>query len=91
MQSREHYEQFLETTLNQWSEKIDDLQTKAENEGIIGHFEELDVLRKKKQEALMRFGELRASGESWQEISKELDENLDDLKAAFEQAESAIR
>jgi hypothetical protein len=91
MQSREQYEQFLETTLNQWSEKIDDLQTRAENEGIIGHFEELDVLRKKKQEALMRFGQLRESGENWQELSTEMDETLSDLKAAFEQAESTIR
>jgi hypothetical protein len=91
MQSKEQYEQFLETTLNQWSEKIDDLQTRAENEGIIGHFEELDVLRKKKQEALMRFGQLRESGENWQEHSTEMDETLNDLKAAFEQAESTIR
>ena len=92
MKSQKQYEEFIEKTLEQWREKIDDLQIKDQDEkGHIGRLQDLDALKEVSSEARKKYDELKASQENWQTVSQDLDKVLSDLKAAFERAESAIK
>jgi len=93
MGAREEYEGFTNAALNQWAKKIDELEVRAraKRAGEIGHFKELDILKKKSQEARLRFDELKASSQDWQNLVQGVDASLDELKAALERADSAVR
>jgi hypothetical protein len=92
--TREEYQKFMEQVLDQWGSRLDDLNSRVERgsaERNVGYLKELDGLRTKRQEILMRFDEFKASSEDWENLAKELDVSVDKLKADFERAESAIR
>ena len=94
MKTKQSYEEFMESVLQQWGTKIDDLEArvvKPQRETEVGHLKELDVLRTKRQEAQKRFDELKASSENWENLSKGVDVAVDELKTAFERADSAIK
>lgn len=94
MKDKESYEEFIESVLQQWGTKIDDLEArlvKPKREKEVGHLKELDALRAKRQEAQRRLGELKASSADWQNLSQGVDAAVDELKTAFERADSAIR
>lgn len=93
MGTREEYEGLTHAALNQCAKKIDELgaRAKAKRTGEIGHFKELDVLQQKSQEARLRFDELKASSQDWQNLVQGMDSSLDELQMAFERADSAVR
>lgn len=93
MGTREEYEGLTHAALNQWAKKIHELETRvrAKRAGEIGQFKELDVLKQKSQEARLRFDELKASSQDWQNLVQGMDASLDELQAAFERADSAVR
>jgi hypothetical protein len=93
MGTREEYEGFTDSVLNQWAKKIDDLETRARAKrgGELGQLKEFDFLKKKSQEAKLRFDELKASSQDWQNLVQGVDASLAELEAAFEKADSAVR
>lgn len=91
-ESKQEYEAFTQKVLNQWAEKIDELGVKGQAKTEPGKLKELDFLRKKRQEAKARFEDLtRSTEQDWKSHAEELQKLFDDMQAAFEQAESAIK
>jgi|GEM_PF-2523781 len=94
MKDKESYEKFMESVLRQWGTKIDDLEArivKPEREKEVGRLKELDVVRAKRQEAQIRFEKLKASSADWQNLSQGIDVAVDELRVAFERADSVVK
>ena len=80
--------------MDEWGTKIDDLEARVtvpHKEGEIGHIEKMDALRTRRQEARLRYDALKASGDDWETMSKDVDKSIEELKLAFERAQSAIK
>ena len=94
METKESYQEFMESVLEQWGSKIDDLEArvvKPEREKEVGYLKELDVLRTKQQEARRRLNELKSSSTDWKNLSKGVDVAVDELKTTFERVDSVVK
>jgi len=92
--TKEEYQKFVQKVLDEWGTKLDAVDQKVVKPSVeheAGHFKELNELRTRRQEIVMKLDELKASTQDWEKSSKELDASLEELKLAFERAESAIK
>jgi|GEM_PF-4636052 hypothetical protein len=92
METKQDYEAFTRKVLDEWAQKIDDLGVRGQREPEPGKLKQLDFLRKKRQEAQARFESLSKAGEEeWKSHAEELQKLFDDMQAAFEQSETAVK
>jgi hypothetical protein len=92
---RKAYLKKLEARLEVWVDEISRLQGEAEKAKVdmkIKYWEQLKVLRLRREAALERIRELREAGEgNWGKFKSGAEEAVDDLKKAVEDAIAKLR
>ena len=90
MEQKEAYQGKMETQLQEWGAKIDELTAKAEHatlEAKVKYHEQLKILQIKREAAQGKFNELKnASGGAWEDLKSGMENAWNDMKQAAEDA-----
>ncbi len=93
--SREHYQQKIESRLDEWGDEIEKLRQKADQlgEDAKARFrEQVEDLRGRQGAARRKLEEMKkAGGDAWGDLREGADSALDDLKKAVDSAVSKLR
>jgi len=93
--SREHYQEQIESTLNEWGEEIEKIRKKADRLGADArgkYREQIEDLRLRQETARKRLEDLkRAGGEAWEDLRSGADAALDELKKGVEGAVAKLK
>ena len=93
--SREHYQEKIESTLNEWSEEIEKIRRKADVLGAEArgkYREQIEDLRVRQETARKKLEDLkRTGGEAWEDLRKGADAALDELKKGVEGAIAKLK
>ena len=94
-QQKEKYQKDAESTLDYLSNKIKDLQAKAEQAGTdtkSRYSEIIEGLRKKQGEAQEKLNELKSkSADAWEDVKSGMDAALENLKNSYNDAFSHFK
>jgi peptidoglycan hydrolase CwlO-like protein len=90
LQEKEAYQKRVESELNEFDARIDDLKAKAERLGPEARAaldKDIDELRTKREGAQKMLLDLKsARGKAWDEAKSKLDAAIDDLKRTYSRA-----
>jgi len=93
--SREHYQEQIESTLNEWGEEIEKIRKKADRLGADArgkYREQIKDLRVRQDAAREKLEDLkRAGGEAWEDLRSGADAALDELKKGVEGAGARLK
>jgi len=93
--SREHYQEQIESTLNEWGEEIEKIRKKADRLGADArgkYREQIEDLRLRQETARKKLEDLkRAGGEAWEDLRSGADAALDELKKGVEGAVAKLK
>ena len=93
--SREHYQEQIESTLNEWGEEIEKIRKKADKLGTDArgrYREQIEDLRAKQDTARKKLEDLkRTSGEAWEDLRNGAEAAIDELKKGVEGAVAKIK
>ncbi|MBE0568847.1 MAG: hypothetical protein IH577_04140 [Deltaproteobacteria bacterium] len=93
--SREHYQEKIESRLDEWGDEIEKLRHKADQlgEDAKARFrEQIEDLRARQGTARRKLEEMKkAGGEAWGDLREGAESALDDLKKAVDSAVSKLR
>jgi len=93
--SREHYQEQIESTLNEWGEEIEKIRKKADKLGADArgrYREQIEDLRAKQDTARKKLEDLkRTSGEAWEDLRNGAEAAIDELKKGVEGAVAKIK
>ena len=93
--SREHYQEQIESTLNEWGEEIEKIRKKADRMGADArgkYREQVEDLRVRQETARKKLEDLkRAGGEAWEDLRSGADAALDELKKGVEGAVAKLK
>ena len=93
--SREHYQEQIESTLDEWGEEIDKIRKKADRLGAEArgkYREQIEDLRARQETARKKLEDLkRSGGEAWEDLRSGADAALDELKKGVEGAVAKLK
>ena len=93
--SREHYQEQIESKLNEWSEEIEQLRKKADKLGGDArekYKEQIEELRARQETARKKLEDLkRTGGEAWEDFRSGAEAALDELKKGVEGAIAKLK
>ncbi|HET7318643.1 MAG TPA: hypothetical protein VFK23_05860 [Nitrospirota bacterium] len=93
--SREHYQEKIESTLNEWGEEIDKIRKKADLLGADArgrYREQIEDLRARQETARKKLEDLkRTGGEAWEDLRNGAEAALDELKKGVEGAIAKLK
>jgi uncharacterized coiled-coil DUF342 family protein len=93
--SREHYQDQIESTLNEWGEEIEKIRKKADKLGADAkgkYREQIEELRARQETARKQLEELkRTGGEAWEDLRSGAEAALDELKKGVEGAVARLK
>lgn len=93
--SREHYQEQIESKLNEWGEEIEQLRKKADKLGGDArekYKEQIEELRARQETARKKLEDLkRTGGEAWEDFRSGAEAALDELKKGVEGAVSKLK
>ena len=86
--SKEHYQEKIESTLNEWGEEIEKIRKKADKLGAEAsgkYREQIEDLRVRQETAKKKLEDLkRTGGEAWEDLRRGSEAALDELKKGVE-------
>ncbi|MGB7631819.1 MAG: hypothetical protein WBM29_12160 [Candidatus Deferrimicrobium sp.] len=92
---REHYQEKIESTLNEWGEEIDKIRKKADLLGAEAkgkYREQIEDLHARQATARKKLEALkRAGGEAWEDLRNGAEAALDELKKGVEGAVAKLK
>jgi hypothetical protein len=93
--SKEHYQEKIESTLNEWGEEIEKLRKKADRMGADArdkYREQIEDLRARQETARIKLEDLkRTGGEAWEDLRHGAEAALDELKKGVEGAVAKLK
>jgi uncharacterized coiled-coil DUF342 family protein len=93
--SREHYQEQIESTLNDWGEEIEKIRKKADKLGAEAkgkYREQIEDLRARQETAKNKLEEMkRTGGEAWEDFRSGAEAALDELKKGVEGAVAKLK
>jgi alanyl-tRNA synthetase len=93
--SREHYQEQIESKLNEWGEEIEQLRKKADKLGGDArekYKEQIEELRARQETARKKLEDLkRTGGEAWEDFRSGAEAALDELKKGVEGAVAKLK
>ena len=93
--SREHYQEKIESTLNEWGEEIEKIRKKADKLGAEArgkYQEQIEDLRARQETARIELEDLkRTGGEAWEDLRHGAESALDELKKGVEGAIAKLK
>jgi alanyl-tRNA synthetase len=93
--SREHYQEQIESKLNEWGEEIEQLRQKADKLGGDArekYKEQIEDLRARQETARKKLEDLkRTGGEAWEDFRSGAEAALDELKKGVEGAVAKLK
>jgi uncharacterized coiled-coil DUF342 family protein len=93
--SKEHYQEKIESTLNEWSEEVEKIRKKADKLGADAkgkYMEQIKDLRAKQETARKKLDDMkRTSGETWEELRNGAEGAIDELKKGIEAAVAKLK
>jgi len=93
--SKEHYQEQIESTLNEWGEEIEKIRKKADKLGAEArgkYRDQIADLRARQETAREKLEDLkRAGGEAWEDLRGGAETALDELKKGVEGAISKLK
>lgn len=93
--SREHYQEQIESKLNEWGEEIEQLRKKADKLGGDArekYKEQIEELRARQETARKKLEDMkRTGGEAWEDFRSGAEAALDELKKGVEGAVSKLK
>ena len=93
--SREHYQEQIESTLDEWGEEIEKIRKKADKLGADAkgkYREQIEDLRARQETARKKLEDLkRTSGEAWEDLRNGAEAAIDELKKGVEGAVAKIK
>jgi Skp family chaperone for outer membrane proteins len=93
--SKEHYQERIESTLNEWGEEIEKIRKKADLLGAEArgkYREQIEDLRARQETARKKLEEMkRAGGEAWEDLRHGAEAAIDELKKGVEGAVSKLK
>jgi hypothetical protein len=93
--TREHYQEKIESALNEWGEEIEKLRRKADQLGAEArgkYREQIEELRTRQETARMKLEDLKKTGgEAWEDLRRSSESALDELKKGVEGALSKFK
>jgi len=93
--SREHYQEKIESTLNEWGEEIEKISKKADRLGADArdkYRQQIEDLRARQETARKKLEDLkRTGGEAWEDLRHGAEAALDELKKGVEGAVAKLR
>ena len=93
--SREHYQEQIESTLDEWGEEIEKIRKKADKLGAEArgkYREQIEDLRARQETARKKLEDMkRSGGEAWEDLRSGADAALDELKKGVEGAVSKLK
>jgi hypothetical protein len=93
--SKEHYQEKIESTLNEWGEEIEKIRKKADLLGAEtrGKYrEQIEDLRARQEAAWKKLEDLkRTGGEAWEDLRNGAEAALDELKKGVEGAVAKLK
>ena len=95
MSTRDAYVEKMKANLDAWNASIDSLEAKAkgaEADMQIKYSEQIDALKKQREEATAKLHELRAAGDdAWEDLRSGMETAWDTLDRAMKSAASRFR
>ena len=95
MSTRDDYVEKMKTNLDAWNASIDNLEAKArvaEADAQNTYNEQIEALRKQRDDASAKLGELRAAGDdAWEDLRTGMETAWDSLDKAMKSAASRFR
>jgi uncharacterized coiled-coil DUF342 family protein len=93
--SREHYQEQIESKLNEWGGEIDKIRKKADKLGAEArgkYQEQIEDLRARQETARKKLEDLkRTGGEAWEDLRSGAEAALDELKKGVEGAVDKLK
>jgi len=93
--SREHYQEQIESTLNEWGDEIDKIRKKADLLGTDArgiYREQIEDLRARQETARKKLEDLkRTGGEAWEDLRSGAEAALEELKKGVEGAVGKLK
>ena len=93
--SREHYQEQIESTLDEWGEEIEKIRKKADRLGAEArgkYREQIEDLRARQETARKKLEDLkRSGGEAWEDLRSGAESALDELKKGVEGAVAKLK
>ncbi len=93
--SKEHYQEKIESTLNEWGEEIEKIRKKADKLGADAkgkYMDQIKDLRAKQEKARTKLDDMkRTSGEAWEDLRSGAEEAFDDLKKGIDAAVAKLK
>lgn len=93
--SREHYQEQIESKLNEWGEEIEQIRKKADKLGGDArekYKEQIEELRTRQETARKKLEDLkRTGGEAWEDFRSGAEAALDELKKGVEGAVAKLK
>lgn len=93
--SREHYQEQIESKLNEWGEEIEQIRKKADKLGGDArekYKEQIEELRARQETARKKLEDLkRTGGEAWEDFRSGAEAALDELKKGVEGAVAKLK
>ena len=93
--SREHYQEQIESTLDEWGEEIEKIRKKADKLGADArgkYREQIEDLRARQETARNKLEDLkRTGGEAWEDLRSGAEAALDELKKGVEGAVAKLK
>jgi uncharacterized coiled-coil DUF342 family protein len=93
--SREHYQEQIESRLNEWAQEIEKIRKKADKLGAEArgkYREQIEDLRARQDTAREKLEDLkRTGGEAWEDLRSGAEAALDELKKGVEGAVAKLK
>jgi len=93
--SKEHYQEKIESTLNEWGEEIEKIRKMADQLGAEArdkYREQIEDLRARQETAWKKLEDLkRTGGEAWEDLRNGAEAALDELKKGVEGAVAKLK
>jgi len=93
--SKEHFQEQIESTLNEWGEEIEKIRKKADKLGADArgkYREQIEDLRDKQETARKKLEDMkRTSGEAWEDLRSGAEAAIDELKKGVEGAVAKLK
>ena len=93
--SREHYQEQIESKLNEWGEEVEQIRKKADKLGAearVKYQEQIEDLRARQETARKKLEDLkRTGGEAWEDLRSGAESALDELKKGVEGAVAKLK
>ena len=93
--SKEHYQEKIESTLNEWGEEIEKIRKKADQLGADARDKyrgQIEDLRARQETARKKLEDLkRTGGEAWEDLRTGAEAALDELKKGVEGAVAKLK